>query len=80
MPAARRMAYAAELTAKPQILEPVFLCEISVPNECKSGVYNVLTKIRGEIFEEEFIYNSPLCLVKAYLPVIESFGFTEKLR
>lgn len=31
IPTARRLYYACELTATPQLYEPMFLCEISCP-------------------------------------------------
>jgi len=78
--AARRVYYSSQLTAQPRLLEPVFLAEISVPIEAKGGVYACIATRRGQVQDEEPIAGTPLCLVKAYLPVSESFGFTEHLR
>lgn len=39
IPTARRVYYAAELTAEPRLQEPIFLCEITAPLEATSGVY-----------------------------------------
>lgn len=44
------------------------------------GVYNVLNQRRGIVIEEEPITGTPLSLLKAHLPVAESFGFTATLR
>lgn len=77
---ARSLIYGNCLNANPSILEPIFLCEISVPLEGKNGVYNLLNKRRGYVFEEEIVENSPLWNLKAYLPVEESFGFDSALR
>jgi len=44
------------------------------------GVYNCLNQRRGLIIEEEQVSGTPMSVVKAYLPVAESFGFTELLR
>jgi len=43
IPTARRVYYAAELTAEPRLQEPIFLCEITAPLEATSGVYQCLS-------------------------------------
>lgn len=40
----------------------------------------MLNRRRGHVFEEAQIAGTPMFLVKAYLPVNESFGFTADLR
>jgi len=80
IPAARRVFYAAELTAKPRLMEPVFLVDINVPQDSIGGVYSALSVKRGTIISDEPIIGTPITLVKAYLPVSESFGFTSHLR
>lgn len=44
------------------------------------GVYGVLTRRRGHVFNEEQRPGTPLFNIKAYLPVLESFGFNSDLR
>lgn len=80
MPTARRVVYASMYTATPAILEPVYLCEISVPQDAMSGCYGVLTRRRGHVFAEEQRPGTPMMTLKSYLPVMESFGFTADLR
>lgn len=80
MPTARRVVYASMLTASPMLLEPVFLCEISCPQDAMGGCYGVLTQRRGHVFAEEQRPGTPMMTLKAYLPVMESFGFTKDLR
>jgi len=80
IPTARRVLYAAALLAEPGLLEPVFLCEIQVPEQAMGGIYGVLTRRRGHVFAEEQRPGTPLFNIKAYLPVAESFGFTADLR
>merc|ERR1719408_292435 len=80
MPPMRRCAFAAELTAKPTLQEPVFLVEITCPQEAMSGVYSCMNLRRGCVFEENEREGTPLRQVKAYLPVAESFGFVAALR
>ena len=45
-----------------------------------SGVYQFFSQSRGVLFSEESVQGTPLLVVKAYLPVAESFGFTAHLR
>ncbi|EKG14260.1 Translation elongation factor EFG/EF2 [Macrophomina phaseolina MS6] len=80
IPTARRVLYAATLLAEPALLEPVFLVEIQVPENAMGGIYGVLTRRRGHVFEEAQRPGTPLFNVKAYLPVKESFGFNADLR
>ncbi|KAK5138459.1 Elongation factor 2 [Meristemomyces frigidus] len=80
IPTARRVLYAATLLAEPNLLEPVFLVEIQVPEQAMGGIYGVLTRRRGHVFEEAQRPGTPLFNIKAYLPVAESFGFNADLR
>merc|ERR1712240_279904 len=80
IPTARRVLYASFLTASPSILEPVYLVEIQCPEQAVGGIYSVLNKKRGHVFEEAQVPGTPMFMVKAYLPVNESFGFTAELR
>ncbi|KAH0843671.1 Elongation factor 2 [Fonsecaea pedrosoi] len=80
IPTARRVLYAATLLADPGLLEPVYLVEIQVPEQAMGGIYGVLTRRRGHVFSEEQRVGTPLFTVKAYLPVLESFGFNADLR
>uniref|UniRef100_A0A1I8HPZ8 Tr-type G domain-containing protein n=1 Tax=Macrostomum lignano TaxID=282301 RepID=A0A1I8HPZ8_9PLAT len=80
IPTARRCFYAAVLTAEPALLEPVYLCEIQCPENAVGGIYGVLNRRRGVVFSEEQVSGTPMFIVKAHLPVNESFGFTSDLR
>jgi len=80
MPPTRRACFAAEMTAKPTLQEPMFLVEITCPQEAMSGVYNAINLRRGVIFEENPREGTPLIQSKAHLPVSESFGFVAALR
>merc|ERR1719236_304222 len=80
MPPMRRCAFAAELTAQPTLQEPIFLVEITCPQEAMSGVYSCMNVRRGCVFEENPREGTPLIQVKAHLPVAESFGFVTALR
>jgi len=80
IPTARRCLYACYLTAQPGILEPVYLVEIQCPQSACGGIYGVLNRKRGHVFEDAAVVGTPMQMVKAYLPVMESFGFTAELR
>jgi len=80
IPTARRALYAAEITAAPRLMEPVYLVEIQCPERAVGGIYGVLNRRRGHVIAEEPRPGTPLYNVKAYLPVNESFGFTADLR
>merc|ERR1712226_1536662 len=80
IPTTRGFIYACALTAAPRLLEPVYLVEIQCPETAIGGIYGVLNRKRGIVFEEAQTPGTPMFVVKAYLPVNESFGFTEALR
>merc|ERR1711865_721898 len=79
-PPTRRVCFAATMTVSPTLQEPVFLVEITCPQEAMSGVYQCMNLRRGCVFEENPREETPLIQVKAYLPVSESFGFVSALR
>jgi len=80
IPTARRVLYACALTAQPRLMEPVYQVEIQCPENAVGGIYGVLNRRRGHVFEEAQTPGTPMFVVKAYLPVNESFGFTADLR
>merc|ERR1711871_1605109 len=80
MPPTRRVCFASMFLAKPTLLEPFYLAEITCPTDACGGIYGVLTRRRGHVVSEEPRIGTPMNLVKAYLPVKESFGFTADLR
>lgn len=80
IPTARRVLYACMLTAQPRLMEPVYLVEIQCPENAVGGIYGVLNRRRGHVIEEAQTPGTPMFVVKAYLPVNESFGFTADLR
>ena len=80
MPTARRVCFSSLLCGEPGLLEPIYLCSISVPQDAMGNVYGVLTRRRGHVFSEEQRPGTPQMTLLAYLPVMESFGFTADLR
>lgn len=79
-PATRKALYAAELMAKPTLQEPIFMVEITAPQEVVGNIYEVMMARRGNVDEEVQVEGTPLVIMKAFLPVAESFGFTGFLR
>jgi len=77
---ARRVFYASQLTARPRLQEPVFLCEVQAPDTVMGGIYSCFSARRGIVIGEEPIAGTPLVNIRAYLPVAESFGFAQHLR
>jgi elongation factor 2 len=80
IPTCRRVLYASALTAEPRLLEPVYLVEIQAPEQALGGIYSTVTQKRGMVIEETQRPGTPIYNIKAYLPVMESFGFTGTLR
>jgi len=78
VPCARRCFYACQLTAKPRLMEPIYLVDIQCPEQVIGGIYACMNKRRGQVVEEK--PGVPLCSIRAHLPVMESFGFTADLR
>ncbi|KAI9352497.1 eukaryotic translation elongation factor 2 [Zopfochytrium polystomum] len=69
IPTLRRVVYASALQSTS-----------TCPEGAIGGVYSVLNRRRGLVISEEQRVGTPLFTVKAYLPVMESFGFTSDLR
>mmetsp|Transcript_22656 Transcript_22656/g.57692 ORF Transcript_22656/g.57692 Transcript_22656/m.57692 type:complete len:994 (-) Transcript_22656:539-3520(-) len=80
IPTARRVCYSAFLMATPRLMEPVYMVEMETPADCIGTIYNVLAKRRGHVTADVPKPGTPIFLVKAYLPVVESFGFETDLR
>ncbi|KAB1995875.1 hypothetical protein ES319_D13G191500v1 [Gossypium barbadense] len=80
IPTARRVAYSAFLMATPRLMEPVYHVEIQTPIDCVSAIYTVLSCRRGHVTADVPQPGTPAYIVKAFLPVIESFRFETDLR
>jgi U5 small nuclear ribonucleoprotein component len=80
IPTARRVCYSAFLMATPRLMEPVYYVEIQTPADCISAIYTVLAKRRGHVTADVPKPGTPIFIVKAFLPVMESFGFETDLR
>lgn len=79
VPMTGKVLKGAILSSKPRIQEPVFLCTIKTQEELRGDVYSALGNRRGKIVSDDYDENSQI-VIKAHLPVSESFGFAEYLR
>merc|ERR1712070_1118146 len=57
-----------------------YQCSITVPSNVVAGVFSTLNARRGSVENKEDREGTPLCVITAFLPVLESFGFTGVLR
>lgn len=80
MPPIKRAMYGCQIDAGPGLMEPMYQCSITVPSQAVSGVFSTLNARRGTVDNKEDRAGTPLCIITAFLPVLESFGFTQVLR
>lgn len=80
MPCAKKVFYAMQIASGPRLMEPMYLLDIVVPQHALAGVYSTLNSRRGIVEKMEQRIGTPLTQVQAFLPVLESFGFTQLLR
>jgi elongation factor 2 len=78
IPAVRRAIQAAILLAEPTLLEPLLKLEVRVPQEFMGGATKVIQGRRGKILSMEA--EEDISIIKASLPVANSFGLAAELR
>lgn len=78
LPMTWRPIWCSFLLSDPKLLEPLISFECKVPNEFVSNVIAIVQKRRGKILE--MINEEDMIIVKAEMPVAESFGLAEELR
>ncbi|KAK6475081.1 elongation factor-like GTPase 1 [Huso huso] len=67
--------------AKPQrLLAAMYTCEIMATAEVLGRVYGVLSRREGRVLQEEMKEGTGMFIIKAVLPVAESFGFADEIR
>lgn len=79
MPPCKRVMFAAQMKSEPRLLEPMYLADITVPNQASSGVYATLNARRGIVESKEDQIGTPICKIRAFVPVLESFGIRSLL-
>jgi len=78
MPATKNAIFAAILSARPTLLEPLLRLDIKVHPDYIGAITSVLNKHRGKILDmtqEEY-----MAMIRAELPVLESFTISDELR
>jgi len=81
MPVIKACMWGTQVVSEPRLMQPMYLCEVNLPEMMRSKVYNFLTRRQAPPFEEHKPNpNTPDLIIKAYLPVAQSFGFDTDLR
>jgi elongation factor 2 len=78
LPMTWRPIWCAFLLSDPKLLEPILSFECKVPNEFVSSVIGIVQKRRGRILD--MVNEEDMVIVKAEMPVAESFGIADELR
>jgi len=78
LPMTWRPIWCCFLLSDPKLLEPIISFECKVPNEFVSSVIAIVQKRRGKLLD--MINEEEMIIVKAEMPVAESFGLAEELR
>ncbi|XP_032120716.1 elongation factor-like GTPase 1 isoform X2 [Sapajus apella] len=69
------------LQVKPQrLMAAMYTCEIMATGDVLGRVYAVLSKREGRVLQEEMKEGTDMFIIKAVLPVAESFGFADEIR
>jgi elongation factor 2 len=78
LPMTWRPIWCAFLLSDPKLLEPLISFECKVPNDFVSPVIVLVQKRRGKILD--MTNDEDMVIVKAEMPVSESFGIADELR
>ncbi|TPX45670.1 hypothetical protein SeLEV6574_g03736 [Synchytrium endobioticum] len=70
----------AFLQWSPRLMLAMYSCDLQAPAEVLGKVYGVLARRRGRILAEEMKEGTPFFNIKAMIPVVESFGFSDDIR
>merc|ERR1719379_941429 len=73
-PTARRVFFAAIMTAECKLVEPVFMGSIEGPTDCQPGIMQALGACRGEMQSTE--EKGTRVQVEAFIPIAETIGST----
>jgi len=78
LPMTWRPIWACLLLSEPKLLEPILNFECKVPSDFVSSVLSTVQKRRGKVLD--MTTEEDMMIVKAEMPVAESFGLAEELR
>lgn len=70
----------AVLTNSPRLVEGMYECTFQTTQEHIGRLYAVINRKRGKIDQEILTEGTDMYVCKAFLPVVESFGFSDELR
>lgn len=80
IPTVRRACHAALLTASPRLMEPVLRVQVQTTGEFVEAIYGVLAQRRGHVTQDTPRAGTPLYLLNALVPLMDSFGLETDLR
>uniref|UniRef100_A0A1A7YEI2 Elongation factor-like 1 n=1 Tax=Iconisemion striatum TaxID=60296 RepID=A0A1A7YEI2_9TELE len=79
--AATKEACRHAFQAQPQrLMAAMYTCDVMATAEVLGRVYGVLGKREGRVLHEEMKEGTDMFLIKAVLPIAESFGFADEIR
>ncbi|RVE74974.1 hypothetical protein OJAV_G00027200 [Oryzias javanicus] len=79
--AAMKEACRQAFQAQPQrLMAAMYTCDIMTTADVLGRVYGVLGKREGRVLHEEMKEGTDVFIIKAVLPVAESFGFADEIR
>jgi ribosome assembly protein 1 len=64
----------------PRLMLAMYSCDVQASMDVLGKVYGVISKRRGKILAEEMKEGTPFFTIRATLPVVESFGFSDYIR
>ncbi|KAG8362993.1 hypothetical protein BUALT_BualtUnG0015800 [Buddleja alternifolia] len=74
----KNMVFSTFLMAEPRLMEPVYYVEVSIcikmPENYVDATYKELSRRRGHSISDNAQLGAEVHIVKAFLPVVESFG------
>lgn len=80
IPTARRVTFSSMLLAAPRLMEPVYLVQVMGSEDAVRVAQNVVRRRRGYIVSEAPKSATPLVVMRAHVPVIDSFGLETDIR
>jgi len=78
MPATKNAIFAGILSGRPTLLEPILRLDIKTVQDYIGAIIGVLNRHRGKILD--MVQAEYMVVVRAELPVLESFGISDELR
>ncbi|KAJ1797709.1 Cytoplasmic GTPase/eEF2-like protein (ribosomal biogenesis), partial [Coemansia sp. RSA 2399] len=64
----------------PRLHLAMYTCDIQATSEVLGKVYAVINRRHGRILSEEMREGTPYFTIKATIPIVESFGFSDEIR